>query len=72
MRPRRTLAALATTAAVTLTAIAVAPPAASAAPTDLLISEYVEGSSNNKGPAIVDIYEKPAAPPKKPEKPEKQ
>ncbi|SCL20385.1 hypothetical protein GA0070616_1965 [Micromonospora nigra] len=47
MRPRRTIAALATAAAV-ITAIGVAPPAASAAPTDLLISEYVEGSSNNK------------------------
>ncbi|MFI7577953.1 lamin tail domain-containing protein [Micromonospora sp. NPDC049497] len=49
MRPRRTLAALATaTAAVTVTAVGVAPTAASAAPTDLFISEYVEGSSNNK------------------------
>ncbi|WP_410814431.1 lamin tail domain-containing protein [Micromonospora sp. 067-2] len=49
MRPRRTIAALATaTAAVTITAIGVAPTAASAAPTDLFISEYVEGSSNNK------------------------
>ncbi|MEU8299459.1 lamin tail domain-containing protein [Micromonospora sp. NPDC048909] len=48
MRPRRTLAALATAAAVTTTAIGVAPTAASAAPTDLFISEYVEGSSNNK------------------------
>ncbi|RQX21508.1 endonuclease, partial [Micromonospora chalcea] len=59
MRPRRTLAALATTAAVTLTAIAVAPPAASAAPTDLLISEYVEGSSNNKA---VELYNGTGAP----------
>ncbi|MCM0675512.1 lamin tail domain-containing protein [Micromonospora phytophila] len=48
MRPRRTIAALATAAAVTTTAIGVAPTAASAAPTDLFISEYVEGSSNNK------------------------
>lgn len=49
MRPRRSIAALATaTAAVTLTALGVAPTAASAAPTDLFISEYVEGSSNNK------------------------
>jgi predicted extracellular nuclease len=49
MRPRRTLAALATaTAAVTVAAVGVAPTAASAAPTDLFISEYVEGSSNNK------------------------
>ncbi|MCX5120242.1 lamin tail domain-containing protein [Micromonospora sp. NBC_00362] len=49
MRPRRSIAALATaTAAVTVTALGVAPTAASAAPTDLFISEYVEGSSNNK------------------------
>ncbi|SCL14264.1 lamin tail domain-containing protein [Micromonospora inyonensis] len=49
MRPRRTLAALATaTAVTTVAAIGVAPTAASAAPTDLFISEYVEGSSNNK------------------------
>lgn len=49
MRPRRSFAALATaTAAVTITALGVAPTAASAAPTDLFISEYVEGSSNNK------------------------
>ncbi|MFI7603865.1 lamin tail domain-containing protein [Micromonospora sp. NPDC049366] len=47
MRPRRTLAALAT-AAVTATAIVGTPAAAVAAPTDLFISEYVEGSSNNK------------------------
>ena len=59
MRPRRTLAALATTAAVTLTAIAVAPTAASAAPTDLFISEYVEGSSNNKA---VELYNGTGAP----------
>ena len=39
MRPRRTFAALATTAAVSVTAIGIAPPAASAAPTDLFISE---------------------------------
>ncbi|WBB79056.1 lamin tail domain-containing protein [Micromonospora sp. WMMD882] len=49
MRPRRTLAALATaTAVTTVAALGVAPSAASAAPTDLFISEYVEGSSNNK------------------------
>ncbi|MFF5178595.1 lamin tail domain-containing protein [Micromonospora sp. NPDC000316] len=49
MRPRRTMAVLATaTAAVTVAALGVAPTAASAAPTDLFISEYVEGSSNNK------------------------
>ncbi|TDC41365.1 lamin tail domain-containing protein [Micromonospora sp. KC213] len=48
MRPRRRSAALATAAAVTLAGVGVAPVAASAAPTDLFISEYVEGSSNNK------------------------
>jgi predicted extracellular nuclease len=54
MRPRRTLAALATAAAaVTVTALGVAPTAASAAPTDLFISEYVEGSSNNKA---IELY----------------
>ncbi|MGC4896585.1 lamin tail domain-containing protein [Micromonospora sp. DT31] len=59
MRPRRTLAALATIAAVTATAIGVAPLPASAAPTDLLISEYVEGSSNNKA---VELYNGTGAP----------
>ncbi|SCE84023.1 hypothetical protein GA0074696_1169 [Micromonospora purpureochromogenes] len=48
MRPRRRYAALATAVAVTLPVIGVAPTAAIAAPTDLFISEYVEGSSNNK------------------------
>ncbi|MFB9238882.1 lamin tail domain-containing protein [Plantactinospora siamensis] len=52
MRPR-TLAALVTAAAVTTTAVALAPVAASAAPTDLFISEYVEGSSNNKA---IELY----------------
>ncbi len=60
MRPRRTLAALATaTAAVTVTAVGVAPSAASAAPTDLFISEYVEGSSNNKA---VELFNGTGAP----------
>ncbi|NJP31404.1 lamin tail domain-containing protein [Micromonospora thermarum] len=60
MRPRRTLAALATaTAAVTVTAVAVAPTAASAAPTDLFISEYVEGSSNNKA---IELFNGTGAP----------
>ncbi|MCW3812888.1 lamin tail domain-containing protein [Micromonospora sp. DR5-3] len=59
MRPRRTFAALATTAAVTVTAIGVAPPAASAAPTDLFISEYVEGLSNNKA---IELYNGTGAP----------
>ncbi|MFR9776510.1 lamin tail domain-containing protein [Micromonospora sp. MS34] len=53
MRPRRSIAALATTAAVTLTAVGLAPPAASAASPDLFISEYVEGSSNNKA---IELY----------------
>ncbi|MDZ5444646.1 lamin tail domain-containing protein [Micromonospora sp. 4G57] len=59
MRPRRTIAALATTAAVSITAIGVAPPAASAAPTDLFISEYVEGLSNNKA---IELYNGTGAP----------
>ncbi|MGN9776142.1 lamin tail domain-containing protein [Micromonospora sp. H33] len=60
MRPRRTLAALATaTAAVTVTAVGVAPTAASAAPTDLFISEYVEGSSNNKA---IELFNGTGAP----------
>ncbi|MFE9954676.1 lamin tail domain-containing protein [Micromonospora sp. NPDC005299] len=59
MRPRRTLAALATTAAVSVTAIGIAPPAASAAPTGLFISEYVEGLSNNKA---VELYNGTGAP----------
>ncbi|WP_406040487.1 lamin tail domain-containing protein [Micromonospora sp. NBC_00898] len=59
MRPRRTFAALATTAAVSVTAIGVAPPAASAAPSDLFIAEYVEGSSNNKA---IELYNGTGAP----------
>ena len=60
MRPRRTIAALATaTAAVTITALGVAPTAASAAPTDLFISEYVEGSSNNKA---IELFNGTGAP----------
>ncbi|PWU59830.1 endonuclease [Micromonospora globispora] len=59
MRPRRTFAALATAAAVSATAIGVAPTAASAAPTDLFISEYVEGSSNNKA---IELYNGTGAP----------
>ncbi|WP_200210872.1 lamin tail domain-containing protein [Micromonospora coerulea] len=59
MRPRRTFAALATAAAVTATAIGVAPPAASAASSDLFISEYVEGSSNNKA---IELYNGTGAP----------
>ncbi|MDG4806381.1 lamin tail domain-containing protein [Micromonospora sp. WMMD1120] len=60
MRPRRSLAALATaTAAVTITALGVAPTAASAAPTDLFISEYVEGSSNNKA---IELFNGTGAP----------
>ncbi|MEV1317791.1 lamin tail domain-containing protein [Micromonospora arborensis] len=60
MRPRRSIAALATaTAAVTITALGVAPTAASAAPTDLFISEYVEGSSNNKA---IELFNGTGAP----------
>ncbi|WP_018800122.1 lamin tail domain-containing protein [Salinispora arenicola] len=60
MRPRRALAALATvTTAASLTAVAVTPNAASAAPTDLFISEYVEGSSNNKA---IELFNGTGAP----------
>ncbi|SBT48208.1 lamin tail domain-containing protein [Micromonospora auratinigra] len=59
MRPRRSIAALATTAAVSLTAVGLAPPAASAASSDLFISEYVEGSSNNKA---IELYNGTGAP----------
>lgn len=59
MRPRRSLAALATTTAVSLVAVGLAPPAASAASTELFISEYVEGSSNNKA---VELYNGTGAP----------
>ncbi|MEU7927077.1 lamin tail domain-containing protein [Micromonospora sp. NPDC049107] len=60
MRPRRTTAALAiATAAVTVTALGVTPGAASAAPTDLFISEYVEGSSNNKA---IELFNGTGAP----------
>ncbi|SCF36981.1 lamin tail domain-containing protein [Micromonospora mirobrigensis] len=59
MRPRRRYAALATAAAVTLPVIGAAPGVASAAPTDLFISEYVEGSSNNKA---IELYNGTGAP----------
>ncbi|WP_229400419.1 lamin tail domain-containing protein [Micromonospora okii] len=59
MRPRRRYAALATAAAVTIPVVGVAPTAASAAPTDLFISEYVEGSSNNKA---IELYNGTGAP----------
>ncbi|MEU0549412.1 lamin tail domain-containing protein [Micromonospora sp. NPDC005979] len=60
MRPRRTTAALAiATAAVTVTALGVTPSAASAAPPDLFISEYVEGSSNNKA---IELFNGTGAP----------
>ncbi|MFG1799023.1 lamin tail domain-containing protein [Micromonospora carbonacea] len=59
MRPRRRTAALATAVAVTIPVIGVAPTAASAAPTDLFISEYVEGSSNNKA---IELYNGTGAP----------
>ncbi|MGC4803908.1 lamin tail domain-containing protein [Micromonospora sp. DT233] len=59
MRPRRSFAALATAVAVTIPVIGLAPPAASAAPTDLFISEYVEGSSNNKA---IELFNGTGAP----------
>ncbi|MEV7227753.1 lamin tail domain-containing protein [Polymorphospora sp. NPDC051019] len=52
MRPRRLCAVLTATAALTAAA-GLAPTAALAAPTELLISEYIEGSSNNKA---IEIY----------------
>jgi predicted extracellular nuclease len=52
MRPRRSLAALATVLAASTAGVGLAT-AASAAPTDLLISEYVEGSSFNKA---IELY----------------
>jgi predicted extracellular nuclease len=52
MRPRR-LCALILTAVAIPAVVAVAPTAAIAAPTDLFISEYVEGSSNNKA---IELY----------------
>ncbi|MGW0431414.1 lamin tail domain-containing protein [Micromonospora sp. NPDC003197] len=52
-RPSRTLTALATVTAASLTVVGLSPVAASAAPTDLFISEYVEGSSNNKA---IELY----------------
>ncbi|WP_019180486.1 ExeM/NucH family extracellular endonuclease [Microbacterium yannicii] len=50
--PRRLAAALSATALAAAAVMVAAPPAA-AASGDLLISEYVEGSSNNK---VVEIY----------------
>ena len=58
MRTRRRLAALATTGAVTLTLLG-APAAADVAAGDLFISEYVEGSSNNKA---IELYNGTGAP----------
>ncbi len=58
MRTRRRLAALATTGAVTLTLLG-APAAADVTAGDLFISEYVEGSSNNKA---IELYNGTGAP----------
>jgi hypothetical protein len=55
MRPRLIAAACAATAA----AVVLVAPAASAAATDLLFSEYVEGSSNNKA---LELYNGTDAP----------
>jgi uncharacterized protein len=58
MRPRRTL--IAATAVVTvLASLALNQLPASAAPSDLLVSEYIEGSSNNKA---IEIYNGTGAP----------
>ncbi|MEV0942538.1 lamin tail domain-containing protein [Micromonospora wenchangensis] len=59
MRLRRRFAALATVAVVAVPVLGVAPTAATAAPTDLFISEYVEGSSNNKA---IELYNGTGAP----------
>lgn len=56
--PRRVTAALAAFILVAVGAVALAPPAA-AAPGDLLFSEYLEGSSNNKA---LEIYNPTSAP----------
>jgi predicted extracellular nuclease len=47
MRVRRTVA-IASAAATTVALVALVPGTASATPSDLFISEYIEGSSNNK------------------------
>ncbi|MEU2612686.1 lamin tail domain-containing protein [Micromonospora sp. NPDC007271] len=59
MRPRRTFAAFATTAAVSVATIGIAPSPASAGPTDLFISEYVEGLASNKA---IELYNGSGAP----------
>lgn len=46
-------------AVIAVATVGVAPPAASAAPADLFISEYVEGSSNNKA---IEIFNGTGAP----------
>lgn len=56
--PRRLTAAVATLALAAAGAVALAPPA-SAASGDLLFSEYIEGSSNNKA---LEIYNPTTAP----------
>ncbi|WP_091552421.1 lamin tail domain-containing protein [Micromonospora pattaloongensis] len=58
-RSLRSLLAVTTGAAATVAAVGFAPAAATAAPTELLISEYVEGSSNNKA---VELYNGTGAP----------
>jgi predicted extracellular nuclease len=57
-RPARKAAVLATAAALAVTAL-VAPAAAAAEPVEPFISEYIEGSSNNKA---IEIYNPTAAP----------
>ncbi|WP_018254576.1 lamin tail domain-containing protein [Salinispora mooreana] len=60
MRPRRALAIFAiVTATASIAAVGVTPNAATAAPTDLFISEYVEGSSNNKA---IELFNGTGAP----------
>ncbi|GAB3144327.1 hypothetical protein GCM10027290_22400 [Micromonospora sonneratiae] len=52
-RHRRTLTAFAGIVTTSLAAVGLTPTSAGAAPTDLFISEYVEGSANNKA---IELY----------------
>ena len=56
---RRSAATLGVAAVTVAGLLVVAPPVAAAVPTDLFISEYVEGSSNNKA---IEIFNGTGAP----------
>jgi predicted extracellular nuclease len=58
MRPRRAIAILAASA-LAAAGVGLVPAAAAAAPTELFISEYVEGTSNNKA---IEIFNGTGAP----------